>query len=327
MASSWLRSVASRANDIVAETAAAVFEDTDSDYSGSSDGYYEEVEGEEPDGAAAAAARTGGREGAVGVSGQSPRGKGQRPVPGQTLRTEDPLGRGGGGGGIPEKGGAATAVAQTHDEDCVTSACDAEQQFDADSAIEKSTAPLPLTQARTSATTHNPSAAAPGTSTQSAAPADKVPETTRSKNASVEQTALGENVETAAAAPTLSRVPADSNKTSSSSENITPEAPSTAASPEPSSLASGPSETAEASSVPRGSIKSNVSDSVVRGTAAYGTAPTSTSHHQVNKATESDPKNQQSKSAANNSHHLLQILLHRQLPLLKCSVALCPLES
>ena len=138
MASSWLRSVASRANDIVAETAAAVFEDTDSDYSGSSDGYYEEVEGEEPDGAAAAAARTGGREGAVGVSGQSPRGKGQRPVPGQTLRTEDPLGRGGGGGGIPEKGGAATAVAQTHDEDCVTSACDAEQQFDADSAIEKS---------------------------------------------------------------------------------------------------------------------------------------------------------------------------------------------
>ena len=103
MASSWLRSVASRANDIVAETAAAVFEDTDSDYSGSSDGYYEEVEGEEPDGAAAAAARTGGREGAVGVSGQSPRGKGQRPVPGQTLRTEDPLGRGGGGGGIPEK--------------------------------------------------------------------------------------------------------------------------------------------------------------------------------------------------------------------------------
>ena len=77
MASSWLRSVASRANDIVAETAAAV--------RGHGLGLLGEfgrvlrgVEGEEPDGAAAAAARTGGRGECSGSVEQNPRGKDDR---------------------------------------------------------------------------------------------------------------------------------------------------------------------------------------------------------------------------------------------------------
>ena len=109
--------------------------------------------------------------------------------------------------------------------------------------------------------------------------------------------------------------------------NITPEAPSTAASPEPSSLAGGPSETAEASSVPCGSMISNVSGSVVRGTAAYGTAPPQPHIIKSTKPQSLTQKINNLNLRVNNSHHLLQILLHRQLPLLKCSAALCPLES